>query len=97
MADAATFLLDIVTPERKIFSGNVEFAIFPGADGFFGILPHHAAMISVLIPGEIKISYDQKSDYFTTSGGFLEVAENKVIVIADTAETSSGSYSQQAK
>jgi F-type H+-transporting ATPase subunit epsilon len=86
MSETSTFSLDIVTPERKVFSGQAELAIFPGADGEFGILPHHAAMVSALNPGEIKVNREQKSEYFAISGGFLEVRDNGVTVVADTAE-----------
>jgi len=86
MSETSTFSLDIVTPERKVFSGQAELAIFPGADGEFGILPHHAAMVSALNPGEIKVNREQKSEYFALSGGFLEVRDNCVTVVADTAE-----------
>jgi len=88
MSDTSTFTLDIVTPERKVFSGKAELAIFPGADGEFGILPQHAAMVSLLNPGEIKVNFEQKSEYFAISGGFLEVRDNCVTVVADTAEPS---------
>ena len=97
MSDTSTFTLDIVTPERKVFSGNPELAIFPGADGEFGIMPHHAAMVSVLNPGEIKVTIEQKSQYFAISGGFLEVRDNSVTVVADTAEPAAEIDIQRAR
>jgi F-type H+-transporting ATPase subunit epsilon len=99
MSDTSTFTLDIVTPERKVFSGNAELAIFPGADGEFGIMPHHAAMVSVLNPGEIKvtITIKQKFQYFAISGGFLEVRDNSVTVVADTAEPAAEIDIQRAR
>jgi F-type H+-transporting ATPase subunit epsilon len=97
MSDTSTFTLDIVTPERKVFSGNAELAIFPGADGEFGIMPHHAAMVSVLNPGEIKINIEQKAQYFAISGGFLEVRDNCVTVVADTAEPAAEIDIQRAR
>ena len=51
MSETKTFLLEIVSPERKVFSGDVEFGVFPGAEGEFGVLPNHAAMLSALKPG----------------------------------------------
>jgi F-type H+-transporting ATPase subunit epsilon len=86
MSDTKTFLLEIVSPERKVFGGNVEFAVFPGSEGEFGVLPNHAAMLSALAPGQIKIERDKKPDYFAASGGFLEVRSNKVTVIVETCE-----------
>jgi F-type H+-transporting ATPase subunit epsilon len=86
MPDTKTFLLEIVSPERKVFSGDVEFGVFPGAEGEFGVLPNHAAMLSALKPGRIKVVRDKKPDYFATSGGFLEVRSNKVTVVAESCE-----------
>jgi F-type H+-transporting ATPase subunit epsilon len=86
MSETKTFLLEIVSPERKVFSGDVEFGVFPGAEGEFGVLPNHAAMLSALKPGRIKILQNNKPDYFTTSGGFLEVRSNKVTVVAESCE-----------
>jgi F-type H+-transporting ATPase subunit epsilon len=86
---AKTFFLEIVTPEKKAFSGDIEFAVFPGAEGLFGILPHHAPMLCALQPGEIKILHDKQADYFAVSGGFVEVRSNKVTVVADTCEAPS--------
>jgi F-type H+-transporting ATPase subunit epsilon len=86
MSDIKTFLLEIVSPERKVFSGNVEFGVFPGSEGEFGVLPNHAAMLSALKPGRIKVVSNNKPDYFTTSGGFLEVRSNKVTVVVESCE-----------
>ncbi len=86
---AKTFFLEIVSPERKVFSQDIEFAVFPGAEGQFGVLPHHAPMLCALQPGEIKILRDKQADYFAVSGGFLEVSANKVTVVADACEAPS--------
>jgi F-type H+-transporting ATPase subunit epsilon len=96
MSTAKTFFLEIVSPERKVFSGEVEFGIFPGAEGQFGVLPHHAPLLSLLIPGEIKIIQNKQAAYFAVSGGFVEVRENKVTVAAETCETASEIDTAQA-
>jgi F-type H+-transporting ATPase subunit epsilon len=85
-SDSKSFLLEIVSPERKVFSGEAEFGIFPGEEGEFGILPRHAPLLSQLIPGEMKIVQKGKPAYFAISGGFLEVKNNKVTVAAETCE-----------
>jgi len=84
--DLKTFLLEIVSPERKVFSGDVEFGVFPGAEGEFGVLPRHAPLLSQLIPGEMKIVQKGKPAYYAVSGGFLEVKNNKVTVAVETCE-----------
>jgi F-type H+-transporting ATPase subunit epsilon len=85
MADK-TFQLDIVTPERKVFSEKVDFAVFPGSEGELGILFDHAPLLSRLDPGEIRITRENKIECMAISGGFLEVRKNDVSVITETAE-----------
>jgi F-type H+-transporting ATPase subunit epsilon len=83
---AKTFNLDIVTPEKKVFSDKVEFAVFPGAEGELGVLFDHAPLLSRLIPGELRITKDGSVDCLAISGGFLEVRKNEVSVITETAD-----------
>jgi F-type H+-transporting ATPase subunit epsilon len=85
--DEKTFLLEIVTPEKKIFSDKVDFAVFPGSEGEVGILFDHAPLLSRLAPGEIRITRNNAVQCMAISGGFLEVRKNEVSVIAETAET----------
>jgi F-type H+-transporting ATPase subunit epsilon len=83
-----TYLLEIVTPEKKVFSDKVEFAVFPGEEGELGILFDHAPLLCRLAPGEIRITSGNKAvSSLAISGGFLEVRKNDVSVIAETAET----------
>jgi F-type H+-transporting ATPase subunit epsilon len=81
-----SFQLDIVTPEKKIFSEKVDFAVFPGSEGELGILFDHAPLLARLSPGELRITRDKKTDSMAISGGFLEVRKNEVSVITETAE-----------
>jgi F-type H+-transporting ATPase subunit epsilon len=85
-SDSKSFLLEIVSPERKVFSGDVEFGVFPGAEGELGILPRHAPLLSRLIAGEMKIVQNGKHAFYAISDGFLEVNNNKVTVAAETCE-----------
>jgi len=85
--DDKTFLLEIVTPERKIYSDKVDFAVFPGSEGELGILFDHAPLLSRLSPGEIRITKNKIVQSLAISGGFLEVRKNEVSVISETAET----------
>jgi F-type H+-transporting ATPase subunit epsilon len=82
-----TFLLEIVTPERKIYSDKVDFAVFPGSEGELGILFDHAPLLARLAPGEIRITKNDAVQSLAISGGFLEVRKNEVSVISETAET----------
>ena len=78
--------LDILTPEHKIFSGNVYGIQLPGIEGSFEILEHHAPMIASLGKGRMKILKDKSStESFEISGGFAEVLNNKVTVLVEGA------------
>jgi F-type H+-transporting ATPase subunit epsilon len=82
----ATFQLDIVTAERLVSSDEVEVLVAPGIDGELAILPHHAPLLTVLKPGEIRVVKDGQDTYIAVSGGFMEVMPDKVTILADTAE-----------
>jgi F-type H+-transporting ATPase subunit epsilon len=76
--------LDIVTPERKIFSGEVELVSVPGSDGYFEVMQNHAAIISTLKKGELKIVEKLgKNQFFNIEGGVIEVKSNKIIILAE--------------
>lgn len=79
--------LDIVTAERLVYSEEVNEVVAPGKEGELGILPHHAPLLTSLQPGEMRIiKYGEEDTYIALSGGFLEVMDNRVVILADTAE-----------
>lgn len=78
--------LDIVTPERKLLSADVETVRAPGADGSFGVLPGHTPFVAVMEPGELSYSAGGTEHRYFVGGGFVEVATGKVIVLAESAE-----------
>jgi F-type H+-transporting ATPase subunit epsilon len=80
--------LEIVSPERRAFTGEVDEVIVPGIDGQLGILPHHTRLITALGTGELRIKKDGTEQSLLISGGFVEVRPDKVIVMADLAEHS---------
>ncbi len=92
-----TFLLEIVTPVRKVFSGQVNSLIAPGEDGYFGVLPRHAAMLSSLAIGHLKVETPQKTLHFAISGGFAEVLPGGMRILAETAEEASEIDMERAK
>jgi len=76
--------LEIITPDKKVYSGDVESVKLPGADGSFGILNNHAPIIAALKNGEIKVTDTHKAvQSFDIKGGVVEVLDNKVIVLAE--------------
>src|SRR5664279_925450 len=77
--------LEIVTPEKITFSGEIEEILINTADGQIAILPHHVNLFTKVIPGEVKIKADKKEKFLAITGGFLEVSNNKVTILADYA------------
>ena len=82
----ATLNLEIVTAERVIYSDEVDMVIAPGIMGELGILPRHAPLLTALQPGELRIRKGSEEITMAVSGGFLEVFQNKLTVLADAAE-----------
>jgi F-type H+-transporting ATPase subunit epsilon len=79
--------IDIVTAERVVYSEKeVDEIIAPGTEGEFAVLPRHAAFMTMLVPGVVVIRKDGDETEMAVSGGFVEVRENRVVVVADTAE-----------
>lgn len=78
--------LEIVTAEQSVFSDDVDVVVAPGIEGQLGILPHHAPLLTILQPGELRIKKQGEEVSMALSGGFLEVMRNKVLILADTAE-----------
>jgi len=75
--------LEILTPEKKVFEGDVTIATFPGADGSFQVMDHHAPLISLLKDGVVEYKSKDSVQSVKISGGVVEVLKNKVIVLAD--------------
>ena len=82
----ARMTLDIVTAESETYSGGVDYVVAPGADGQVTILPSHAALMTSLVPGEMRFGVDGEEQLLAVSGGFMEVIDNHVTVLADAAE-----------
>ncbi|NML66476.1 ATP synthase F1 subunit epsilon [Hymenobacter sp. RP-2-7] len=76
--------LEIITPDRKVFEGDVSSARFPGADGSFEVLNNHAPLISALQAGDVVLN-GSGAGTFHISGGIVEVLRNNVVVLAESA------------
>lgn len=76
--------LEVITPDAKLFDGEVTSVVAPGIDGYLGILNDHAPMISTLKEGELTFTTaNGKEDKLDLKGGVLEVKANKISVLAD--------------
>jgi F-type H+-transporting ATPase subunit epsilon len=86
----AKLTVEIVTPEKRILSVEVDEAIVPGGEGLFGVRPGHTPFLSLMEPGPLTLIDAGKRDVYFVAGGFVEVSNDKVLVLADAAEPVTG-------
>ena len=89
--------VEIVTAEKTIFSGQASLILVPGIEGELGILSSHAPIITELYPGEVLIRNEQEELSLVLSGGFVEVFNDKVTILADAAERTNEINIEKAK
>lgn len=75
--------LEIITPEKNIFTGEVDLVQLPGLDGLFEILNNHAPMIAALGKGRVKIRNNNEYSFIEINGGIVEVLNNRILVLAE--------------
>jgi F-type H+-transporting ATPase subunit epsilon len=78
--------LELVTAERIVLQEDADMVIAPAADGQVGILPHHAPFLTTLRPGELRVRRGGSEQELVVTGGFMEVLNGKVTILADAAE-----------
>jgi F-type H+-transporting ATPase subunit epsilon len=78
--------IEVVSAERKVLEDDVDEVLAPTTEGQIGILPRHAALLTLLVPGEMRLKKGQGETILAIGGGFLEVNDNRVVVLADSAE-----------
>lgn len=81
----SSFHLSIVTPDRQVFSEDVQNVSVPAQTGIIGVLPHHAPLFSLLTEGEIKVVHGQKDLYLAIGEGFMEVTRVGVSILVSRA------------
>jgi len=82
----STFLLEIVTPERKVFAEEANMIIVKGVEGELGILPNHIPLVTPLKIAPITVKQNGKQQHIAVNGGFMEVRKDKVVILAESAE-----------
>jgi len=78
--------LEVITPERKVYEDDVDMVIAPGSEGYLGILPHHAPLLTALGPGEFRVKKGGVEETLAVFGGFMDVRGDRVVVLTDAAE-----------
>ena len=78
--------LEILTPERAVYDDDVDMVIAPGSEGYLGILPHHAPLLTALGRGEFRVKKGGVEEVLAVFGGFMDVRGDRVTVLTDVAE-----------
>ena len=82
---ASEFKLSILTPEKTVFDGAVEYVEVPGTEGYMGVLANHASLVTALAPGKLTLRKSGgATESWQVSGGFFEVSHNQATVLADS-------------
>jgi F-type H+-transporting ATPase subunit epsilon len=77
--------IEIITPDKKVYSGDITLVQVPGSKGSFEVLHNHAPIISTLDKGRVKINTsDKQTKYFQIDGGLIEVKDNEIILLAES-------------
>ncbi len=92
----ASVPLSVVTPQRSLYEGPVEFLVCRGADGELGVLPRHAPLITYLKAGLVMIRNQGVEELLFVAGGFLEIQPDRVTILADVAERAEEIDTQRA-
>jgi len=82
---AATLRLEIVTPDQKTYSEDVEMVTLPGVEGEMGIYPQHVPLLTQIVPGEIIARKDGRDVFLVVGEGFVEITGDRVAVLSDMA------------
>jgi F-type H+-transporting ATPase subunit epsilon len=77
---------EITTPERVVYTDEVDSITIPTSTGEITVLPDHIPLISLLVPGELRVKKGNEEELMAVSGGFIEVRKDKVVILSDTAE-----------
>lgn len=84
---AATLKLEIVTPDAKAYSDEVEMVTLPGLEGEMGIYPMHVPIVTQIVPGEVTVRKGGREEFFAVGEGFVEITGGRVAVLTDMAIT----------
>jgi F-type H+-transporting ATPase subunit epsilon len=89
--------LEVITPEKVVYTDDVDMVIAPATDGYVGILPHHAPLLTTLGPGEFRVKKGGVEQVLAVFGGFMDVRGDRVIVLTEDAEQAEEIDAKQAQ
>lgn len=93
----ARLTVEIVTPERRVLSSQADEVIVPGGEGLFGVRPGHTPLLSTVEPGALTVRDGANQNLWFVAGGFVQVSDDKVTVLADQAEPTTSIDLESAK
>ncbi len=82
----AKLSIELVTPERRVLLAQADEAVVPGGRGLFGVRPGHTPFLSLMEPGLVTLREGSNTQLFFVAGGFVQVANDKILILADQAE-----------
>lgn len=94
---SSSLQLEVVTPDKQVVDATVEYVSCPGVEGEFGMLKDHVSLLSALKVGVLRYNVSDKNHYVFISGGFADVNNNRVTVLAESAEVASEIDESRAK
>lgn len=89
--------LEVITPERRVYEDDVDMVIAPGSEGYLGILPRHAPLLTALGPGEFRVKKGGIEEVLAVFGGFMDVRADRVVVLTEAAEPAEEIDAQRAQ
>ena len=89
--------VEVITPEKRVYEDDVDMVIAPGSEGYLGILPHHVPLLTGLGPGEFRIKKGGIEEILAVFGGFMDVRDDKVVVLTEAAEPADEIDAQRAQ
>ncbi len=89
--------IEVITPERRVYEDDVDMVIAPGSEGYLGILPHHAPLLTALGPGEFRVKKGGVEEVLAVFGGFMDVRGDRVVVLTEAAEHAEEIDAQRAQ
>jgi F-type H+-transporting ATPase subunit epsilon len=89
--------LEVITPEKRVYEDDVDMVIAPGSEGYLGILPHHAPLLTALGPGEFRVKKGGIEEVLAVFGGFMDVRADRVVVLTEAAEPAEEIDAQRAQ
>ena len=89
--------LEVITPEGVVYTDDVDMVIAPATDGYVGILPHHAPLLTTLGPGEFRVKKGGVEEILAVFGGFMDVRGDRVVVLTEDAEHAEEIDAKQAQ